>query len=107
MGYTHCIFTHIGGLKVAVRAIAVWENIRIVVNFWMALQKSRQSSEVIKSYIRLKAAIADSLMFVKFKFFANTAKALNKFLVAYQTEKPMVPFLAQSIEDIISYVPTA
>ena len=40
-------------------------------------------------------------MLVSFTFFANTAKVLNKFLVAYQTEKPMVHFLAQSIEDII------
>ena len=40
-------------------------------------------------------------MLVKFNFFANTAKVLNKFLVACQAEKPMVPFLAQSTEDII------
>ena len=40
-------------------------------------------------------------MLVKFEFFANIAKVLNKFLVGYQTKKPMVPFLAQSIEDII------
>ena len=40
-------------------------------------------------------------MLVKFIFFANTAKVLNKLLVAYQTEKPMVPFLTQSLEDII------
>ena len=67
----------------------------------MTLPNSKQLSEENKTYIRLKAAITDSLMLVKFKFFANTAKVLNKFLVAYQTEKPMVPFLAQSIEDIM------
>ena len=54
----------------------------------------KQSSEENKSYTRLKATITDSLMLVKFKFFANTAKVLNKFLSAYQTEKSMVPFLA-------------
>ena len=89
--------------KVAVRAIAVWKNIRIVVTFWMTLPKSKQLSEVNESYICLKATVTDSLMLVKFKFFANTAKVLNKFLVAYQTEKPMVPFLAHSIEDIRSF----
>ena len=80
--------------KVAVRAIALWENIWIVVNFWMTLPKSKQPSEVNKSYICLKAAITDSLMLVKFKFCANTANVLNKYLVAYQTEKRMVPFRA-------------
>ena len=70
-------------------------------HFWMTLLKSKQPSEENKSYICLKVALTDSLMLVKFNFFANTAKVLNKFLVGYQTEKPMVPFLAQSIEDII------
>ena len=67
----------------------------------MTLPKSKQPSEENKSYICLKAAVTDYLMLVEFKFFANTAKVLNKFLVAYQTEKPIVPFLAQSIEDIL------
>ena len=40
-------------------------------------------------------------MLVKFRFFANTAKVQNKFLDAYQTQKPMVNFLEKSIEDIM------
>ena len=83
------------------KVVAVLENILIVVNFWMILPKSNQPSEENKSYIYLKAATLDSLMLVKFKIFANTAKVLSKFLVAYQTEKPMIPFLVQSVEDII------
>lgn len=67
--------------KVTVRVIAVLENIRIVVNFWMTLPKSKEPSEENKSYC-LKATISDSLMLVKFKFFANTVKVLNNFLVA-------------------------
>ena len=59
----------------------------------LILSKPKQSSEENKSYTRLKVAITNSLMLVKFRFFANTAKVLNKFLIAYQTEKPMVPFL--------------
>ena len=38
---------------------------------------------------------------VKMIFFADIARTLNKFLVTYQTEKPMVPFLADSLEDIL------
>ena len=74
MGYTHCSFAHIGGLKRnGSKGIAVWENVQIVVNFWMTLPKSKQLSEENKSYIRLKAVVTDSLMLVKFQFFANTA----------------------------------
>ena len=39
--------------------------------------KIQATSEENKSYIRLKAAITDSLILVKFEFFANTAKVLN------------------------------
>ena len=64
----------------------------------MTLPKSKQPEES-KSYICLKADITNSLMSGVshfFFFFVNTAKVLNKFLVAYQTEKPVVLFLAQS-----------
>ena len=58
----------------AVRAIAVWGNIWIVVDFWMALAKFKQPSKENKSYIRLKAATTDSLMLAKIKFFASNAQ---------------------------------
>ena len=67
----------------------------------MILPESNQPSEENKSDIYVKAATLDSLMLVKFKIFANTAKVLSKFLVAYQTEKPMILFLVQSVEDIM------
>ena len=35
------------------------------------------------------------------QIFVKTAVQLNKFLVLYQTKKPMVPFFTQSLEDII------
>ena len=42
-------------------------------------------------------------MLAIFNFFANTAKVRKNFLVANQTEKPIVPFLRQSIEDIMRF----
>ena len=83
--------------KVVVKSTDVWGNIQIVVNFWMTLPKSKQSSSENRSYIRLKASITDSLMLVKFKSFANTGKVVNKFLVAYQTEKPMVKAFSRAV----------
>ena len=38
---------------------------------------------------------------MKLTFFAKTVEKLNTFLVLYQTEKPLVPFLAQSMEDAV------
>ena len=56
MGYTQCSFVHISGLKIkrlrqGQLAIAVPENIQIIVNFWMIPTKSNQPSEENKSYI--------------------------------------------------------
>ena len=86
---------------VAERAIEVWENMVKTVNHWMQLPKSSQPKEDNKSCQRLKSSINDPLVPVKLKFFVRIADELNKFLVLYQTEKPMVPFLANSLEDMI------
>ena len=68
----------------------------------MGLPKSKQPNSENKSFARLKSAISDPLMKTKFKFFASTGQALNScFLVKFQTNNPMVPFLAQSLEEII------
>ena len=103
LSYTIYSFVHTDGLKtrLAERAIEVWENIVKTVNHWMQLPKSSQPKEDNKSYQRFKSSINDPLVPVKPKFFVQIADELNKFLVLYQTEKPTVPFLANSLEDMI------
>ena len=83
------------------RVIDVWENVVETVKYWIRLQKSKQPRDSKKSYQRLKSAITDPLIPVKLKLFAKAADELNKFLVLYQTDNPMVPFIAQSLEEII------
>ena len=79
----------------------MWENMVKTVNHWMQLPKSSQPKEDNKSYQRLKSSINDPLVPVKLKFFVQIADELNKFLVLYQTGKPMVPSLANSLEDMM------
>ena len=79
----------------------MWENVVKTVKYWMGLQKSKQPKDSNKSYQRLKSAITDPLIPVKLKFFAKTADELNKILVLYHTDNVMVPFIAQSLEEII------
>ena len=83
---------------VAERVIDVWENVVKTVKYWMGLQKSKQPKDSNKSYQRLKSAITDPLIPVKLKFFAKTADELNKFLMLYQTDNPIVSFIAQSLD---------
>ena len=67
----------------------------------MGLPNSKQLKENNKSYQRLKYAVNDPLIPGKFRFFAEIAVALIKFIVLYQAEKSMVPFITQSLEGII------
>lgn len=87
--------------RVADRAIDIWDDIVLVVNHWSELNKSQQPSPENKSYPRLKAAKSDPLLKTKLKFFGSIADTLNSFLVKFQTNNPMVPFLAESLEEII------
>lgn len=68
----------------------------------MELLKARQSLEK-KSHFCLKTAVTNPLRLVKFKLFTQAAKVLITFLVTYQTRKPMVLFLALSLEEIIHF----
>ena len=68
---------------------------------WMQLPRCSQPKEDNKRYQRLKSSINDPLVPVKLKFFVRIADKLNEFLVLYQTEKPMVPFLVNSLEYMI------
>ena len=67
----------------------------------MSLPKNKQPHKDNKSFPHLVSAITDPLMICKFKFFAATAKILNKFLLQFQTDKPMAPFLAHALDEII------
>ena len=75
------------------RVIDVWENVVETVKYWIRLQKSKQPRDSKKSYQRLKSAITDPLIPIKLKLFAKAADEVNKFLVLYQTDNPMVPLL--------------
>lgn len=87
--------------RVSDRAIDIWDDVAIVVNYWNGLKKSQQPSPENKSYPRLKEAKLDPFLKIKFKFFGSVADTLNSFLVKFQTNNPMVPFLTQSLEEII------
>ena len=83
------------------RAIDVWDDLVLVLNYWNGLSKLKQPSKKNLSYSRLKAAKSDPLLKTKLKFFGSIANTLNGFLVKFQTNNTMVSFLAESLEEII------
>ena len=76
-----------------------------VLDFWKGLPKSKQLGRgrpgENKSYEFLLSQMNDPLVPVKLRFFEETAKKLNNFLVTFQTSSPMVPFIVDSLENIV------
>ena len=62
-----------------------------MVNHWEGLPKSKRSSS--KSYANVLSAVNDNLTPAKLHFFSFVAGIFQPFLVKYQSDKPMVPFV--------------
>ena len=90
---------------VAKKARVIWSKIIEVVSYWQQLPKNKQPGlgqpGANTSYDHLCKAVKDCLVPVKLLFFEEVAKKLNEFLVVFQTDKPMAPFLTETLEDLI------
>ena len=85
------------------RAQNIWTKMIEIVKFWKSLPKSKQPGRgkgENKSFDRLCSSIDDPLVPVKLQFFEEISKLLNSFLVSFQIDKSMAPFLADRLEKI-------
>ena len=93
---------------VAKCAKAVWHKIVTITEFWVGLPKSKQlglgQCEKDSSYDNLHNCYKDPLIPVKFQFFEEMAKSLNKFLLVFQTDKRMAAFLAETLEQLLLFL---
>ena len=75
-----------------------------IIDFWKQLPKSKQPGRGVPgtntSYGHICSLCKDPLILVKFQFFEGIAAGLNRFLVLFQCNKFMVPFLVKSLEDL-------
>ena len=71
--------------SVADRAIEIWPSIYRLVEFWEKLLPSKRPKS--KSFLNVQEVVKDSLKLLKLDF-----------LHAYQTDKPMVPFMHNELE---------
>ena len=85
---------------VAARAIQLCPHIVKVIQYWLSLPVSKQPKDN-KSYETLVKHHNDPLMIAKLSFFKYVASILKGFLVQFQSDKPMVPFLAKELDSIL------
>ena len=74
------------------RALQVRPNVLKVLQFWQSLAPSKRPS--CKSYGTLIDMHRDHLISIKLRFFKSVAAKLKAFLMEFQTDFPMLPFLA-------------
>ena len=86
--------------SVSDRAIDVWDNVVAVINHYEKLTISKRPQKN-KSYDTLVLKKDDISMKVKFCIFRDIAHRLNTFLVKFQTDAPMLPFLADTLETML------
>ena len=68
--------------------------------YWVGLSKSKQSGN--KSYEFLKTHYTDPLVPLKLQFFAFVAGIFDPYLVTFQTDAPMLPFMFSELEKIFN-----
>ena len=101
-----CFHRWIENELVARRAQKIWPKYVEIIEFWRGLSKSKQPGKgkegQNKKYDRLIIEHEkDVLVPLKLQFFEEVAKQLNSFLIKFQTDSPMVPFLVESLENMI------
>ena len=100
-----CAHQWIENASVAKRAQIIWPKIIEVLRFWKVLPKSKQPGKgkigQNTSFDCLAKAVDDPTIPLKLRFFEEIAMSLNDFLVTFQTDNPMVPFLTESLDNVL------
>lgn len=94
-----CATRWIEDVAVAERALDIWD---AVCNYVTAVS-SGPKSKIPKSasYMTISKAVNDPLVLAKLHVFVATAKCLSPFLKRFQSDKPMVPFLAKELYQLL------
>ena len=80
----------------------MWPNIFKISSFWQKLPKSQIPNS--KSFLNLEQSINDLFTPAKLSFLSFIAGVLQPFLITYQTDDPMVPYLSNDLFNIIKKV---
>ena len=86
--------------RVAERALEIWPNIEKYIKHLLKEPKSKQPKSA--SYSTIQKPYKDVLVPAKLQVFVFISKVLKPFLVKYQTDEPMIMFLAEDLYDMIT-----
>lgn len=93
-----CQHRWVENVKVCERGLMLWPHVMQYVN---AVSQGELPDPKIKSFQEIKKACADPLFPVKTAVFQSIAKQITPFLVQYQTDKPMLPFMGEDMYQLL------
>ena len=92
------VFGQVESRKVVDHLLSIWPNIIKIFKYWKGLRKSAQPS--CQSFQIVSESQEDTLTSAYLGFFSFIASHIEPFLVKYQTDQPMVPFMYHDITSI-------
>ena len=95
--FQFCQHRWVEDIKVAKQALKIWP----LVNKYFKTVKSEKRTPASASFVSVASACDDAPIEAKLEFFVAVAKPLQEFLLKFQTEAPMTPFLALSLKDLL------
>ncbi|XP_065125255.2 uncharacterized protein [Paramisgurnus dabryanus] len=93
-----CGHRWVENLPVAERAVQVWP---VIMKYVDAVKQKKLPNPGTASYDIIEAAQADPLIIAKLQFFLAISRTFNPFLTKYQTDEPVLPFLAKDLSELL------
>lgn len=92
-----CSHRWVENVPVAERVLEIWPMIQKYIN---AAENKKVQKPNTASYDTILAAQRDPLLIPKLQFFLSIARSFNPFLQKYQTDEPVLPFLAKDLTQL-------
>ncbi|CAM4672851.1 unnamed protein product [Leuciscus chuanchicus] len=93
-----CKHRWVENLSVAERGMQLWPHVKRYVEM---VGRGELPNPKVKSFEEVKNRCADPLFTVKVGIFISIAREIEPFLTMYQTDQPMLPFLAEDMTRLI------
>ncbi|XP_074658438.1 uncharacterized protein LOC141911339 isoform X1 [Tubulanus polymorphus] len=97
--YKFCSTRWLDNLPAAERAIELWPYIIKFVEHVQTLKKANIPTS--KPYLYIKDLASSDMVLPRLHAYVSIAKTVTPFLTIYQTDRPMLPFLAEDIHNVL------
>ena len=85
-------------LPVAERALQIWPNI---LKYVAAVRTKDVHNPATSSFDTIEVAAKDPFVIAKLEFFTAVCRTVSPFLTRYQTDEPVLPFIAHDLAELL------